>query len=159
MSDSTYLYRHFNSSGELLYVGISINAFDRYKQHANEKEWIDEVANMTIERFPCRGDALLAESSAIVKEKPKYNIAGNPLANQKRPAKVVEKPVISPLQRLSNEKLNELHSSLIKFVSFLFQQEERHEEFEHYRNVMMKAHEEIGRRIILGSFAINDFNK
>lgn len=94
MTDTTSLYRHFNATGDLLYVGISINAFERYKQHASEKEWFDDVSNMTIERFDTRQCALEAEMSAIKNENPKYNIVGTPLANvrRKKPSvKIAEK--------------------------------------------------------------------
>lgn len=97
MSDQTTLYRHFNAAGELLYVGISINAFERFKQHSSDKKWIDHVANMTIERFPNRNLALKAEKSAIQKEKPKYNIVynagtGNSKEEDFDPSKWVIKP-------------------------------------------------------------------
>lgn len=95
MSEVTDLYRHFNLEGELLYVGISINAFERYKQHAIEKDWFDSVINMTVERFSTRQQALEAEKAAIKAEKPKYNVVHNPIAPKQRVKKESPKAVKS----------------------------------------------------------------
>ena len=70
----TTLYRHFNSAGELLYVGISTNAYNRYKQHRQEKNWVNQVTSITLERFNRREFAIEAEKIAIEKENPKYNV-------------------------------------------------------------------------------------
>lgn len=77
MTDQTTLYRHFNATGELLYVGISINAFERYKQHAKDKAWINEISSTTYEPCETREIALLAEKLAIKREKPIHNIVHN----------------------------------------------------------------------------------
>lgn len=69
----TQLYRHFDSDGQLLYVGISINALNRYKEHAST-EWFPEVAKITVERYPNRKDAISAEVAAIKAEKPRFNV-------------------------------------------------------------------------------------
>lgn len=71
----TQLYRHFNAAGELLYVGISINAARRSKEH-NKSSWFGEVSRIEIEWFETRESALKAEISMIRTEKPKYNIVG-----------------------------------------------------------------------------------
>lgn len=77
MTDNTQLYRQFNRDGKLLYVGISINAFERFRQHAKDKTWIDTVASMTIEHFASRQEALDAERAAIESECPLWNIVFN----------------------------------------------------------------------------------
>lgn len=77
MTEKTDLYRHFNSLGELLYIGISINAAQRFKSHAAEKSWADQVSRIEIEKFQTRDDALKAEEIAIKKEKPLYNFVYN----------------------------------------------------------------------------------
>lgn len=73
----TQLYRHFDSEGQLLYVGISINALERslerYKQHSGT-EWFPSVAKITVTDFQSRDEALEAEAKAIKAEKPKFNI-------------------------------------------------------------------------------------
>ena len=86
MKQKTSLYRHFDSEGRLLYVGISINPMIRFTQHKAEKDWIDEVKSITIDQFNSRKDAIYAEKKAIESEKPKYNIVYNiPDSKLKKP--------------------------------------------------------------------------
>lgn len=99
MTEPTALYRHYNEAGELLYVGVSFDPLHRLKQHwGDQKCWVDDIANMTIERFPTRHEALQAEKNAIKKELPKYNITHNayaPVSNgPKRNRK--PKPILGP---------------------------------------------------------------
>ena len=70
----TSLYRHFDKEGNLLYVGISLNALTRLGQHSAYSTWYKSIANVTIEHFETREDALHAETKAIIKEKPAHNI-------------------------------------------------------------------------------------
>lgn len=69
----TGLYRHYNMQGDLLYVGISLNAVNRSYGHSRAAPWWDEITNITVERFPSRGAAEAAERAAIQNEKPRYN--------------------------------------------------------------------------------------
>lgn len=73
----TQLYRHFNAHGDLLYVGISKSAFDRYMQHKYGSKWYEEIRSMTIEYFPSRAEAEAAERRAIIAEKPLWNVTYN----------------------------------------------------------------------------------
>ena len=75
---TTDLYRHYNKNDELLYVGISLSAINRFIGHKS-KDWIDEVSRVTIEKFETRELALIAECKAIQSEKPKFNIRHNKL--------------------------------------------------------------------------------
>lgn len=68
------LYRYFANDGQLLYVGISLNTVARAVQHRNDKHWWDTVTTMTIERFPSREAAAVAEVEAIRTEGPLFNI-------------------------------------------------------------------------------------
>jgi predicted GIY-YIG superfamily endonuclease len=68
------LYRFFADDGSLLYVGITWNIAARFPQHATEKPWWSEVANITIEAHPNRVAVLEAERQAISAESPRYNI-------------------------------------------------------------------------------------
>ncbi len=70
------LYRFWDGEGNLLYVGISVRPWDRWRQHAGDKPWWEEVASVTLESFATRSDVLAAELIAIRSEGPKYNIAG-----------------------------------------------------------------------------------
>lgn len=70
---ATTLYRAFDSSGQLLYVGISGHTATRFSQHRAEKSWWSDVAEIKTERFPNRLDAALAERDAIRYEAPRHN--------------------------------------------------------------------------------------
>ena len=76
-NEETVLYRHFSEDGSLLYVGISLSWPQRTRTHARKAEWFSQVAKVTIERFPSRGEALAAERDAIRNERPKHNIIHN----------------------------------------------------------------------------------
>jgi predicted GIY-YIG superfamily endonuclease len=90
-AERTALYRFYDSDDELLYVGISRDPAERWKQH-RDKPWWREVAMRVIEWHDDRVTAERAERKAIRSEGPRYNIQHNP-----RPAAkpVVEEPVRS----------------------------------------------------------------
>lgn len=71
------MYRFYDGDGDLLYVGISVRPWARWKQHKGQKDWAEDVATSTIEWFDTRKDALDAERAAIVAEEPRYNIVHN----------------------------------------------------------------------------------
>lgn len=68
-----HLYRHFDASGRLLYVGISMDGFRRMLQHNSTAEWREQITTMTITRYPHRAAVLEAEAKVIRDEKPLYN--------------------------------------------------------------------------------------
>lgn len=72
----TTLYRYFASDGQLLYVGVTKNPFDRQSHHAQNQPWWTEVSTATFQHFTNRDLALDAETYAIGAELPKYNKAG-----------------------------------------------------------------------------------
>jgi hypothetical protein len=74
----THLYRYFASDGRLLYVGISVSAFLRHKQHRAQSHWFPQAGNMTWETFETRRAAIAAEAAAIRAERPIYNGTHNP---------------------------------------------------------------------------------
>lgn len=71
----TALYRHYNSASELLYVGISLSATYRFKQHQRSAQWIADAVRMETQWFATRKEAEAAERSAIKIENPKFNVA------------------------------------------------------------------------------------
>jgi predicted GIY-YIG superfamily endonuclease len=73
------LYRWYNTNDELLYVGITKNAYNRHKQHINNKEWcvLEDLKETKYEYFDSRELLIAAEKLAIVLEKPKYNVTYN----------------------------------------------------------------------------------
>ena len=82
MRNKVAIYRHFNESGELLYVGRSRCPLTRLAQHAGGSDWYEDIATITIEWVDETG-AHRAEWEAIHRENPKHNLAG------KKPAKSI----------------------------------------------------------------------
>lgn len=89
VDDNFTLYRFFDASGQLLYVGktISIPSL-RFKNHAHEKAWWRGVAEIKLQPYPTHDALVAAEKDAIRNEHPLHNFAHNG-----RPAKR-RKPVI-----------------------------------------------------------------
>jgi hypothetical protein len=69
----TQLYRHFDGDGKLLYVGISVCAITRLRQHKKSSPWFDQIRLMTIETYASRGAAIAAEREAILNGIPVHN--------------------------------------------------------------------------------------
>jgi excinuclease UvrABC nuclease subunit len=80
----TALYRHYNVSAELLYVGVSVSTMKRLAQHQHSP-WVHDITRIEIQYFENRQDALNAEKRAIKTEKPLFNKRHKP-----RPLSVVE---------------------------------------------------------------------
>ena len=74
-SMNTQLYRHFDNSNTLLYVGISLSTFARLSQHKDHSPWFKQVNRVEIQHFDTRDEAMAAERQAIKTENPKFNIA------------------------------------------------------------------------------------
>lgn len=77
VDDTTALYRLFDASGRLLYVGISNNVHTRIRTHRVDKHWGPLIADARIEWFPTRATALAAEVRAIRRERPRHNVMHN----------------------------------------------------------------------------------
>lgn len=73
MIEKTYLYRHFDKHGILLYVGIAFNPLLRLNRHEDESAWYSKITFVKIEPFNNRKDAMNAERFAIKNESPLYN--------------------------------------------------------------------------------------
>jgi hypothetical protein len=71
-----YLYRHYDMSGDLIYVGITLAPLDRTKRHA-AAEWGRLILKILIEPFATREEALDAEERAIREEFPRFNKTHN----------------------------------------------------------------------------------
>jgi hypothetical protein len=69
----TSLYRLFDESDVLLYVGVTGNLGRRLAQHAVDKAWWEAVATITVKRYPSRDMALAYEAQAILEERPRFN--------------------------------------------------------------------------------------
>jgi hypothetical protein len=78
VKDETHtLYRFYGSDERLLYIGISVNPWSRFKQHRDDKQWWDDIAQITMEKYPSRETVLEAERRAIGAEKPEHNVVHN----------------------------------------------------------------------------------
>jgi predicted GIY-YIG superfamily endonuclease len=71
----TTLYRYFDDTGQLLYVGITGDNTKRQSQHRRNSFWFGEIASASFQHFENREAALDAETLAIQAEKPLHNIA------------------------------------------------------------------------------------
>lgn len=80
----TALYRHFDETGALLYVGISLSPIHRMLSHERSR-WAQTIKTVTIEWFSSRQEARDAELAAILAEGPLHNIDGQPGLPPKMP--------------------------------------------------------------------------
>jgi predicted GIY-YIG superfamily endonuclease len=71
------LYRFYADDGALLYVGITLDPGARWRAHRDDKPWWHEVASVTVESHSSRETVLAAERTAIMSEKPRYNVVHN----------------------------------------------------------------------------------
>jgi predicted GIY-YIG superfamily endonuclease len=88
VSDVHCLYRFYNVAGRLLYVGLTGNPGNRIGQHRRGKTWWCEVARMEVEHCASRSALVEAETRAIERERPLYNVQGLKVrASKTAPAK------------------------------------------------------------------------
>lgn len=71
------LYRHYDKSGTLLYIGISNSVFTRLSGHKHSSSWIKDAVRMDTEYFKDKPTAEIEEALAIKRERPKFNIKHN----------------------------------------------------------------------------------
>lgn len=69
----TWVYKHFDEAGVLLYVGISDYAFQRCMNHQVGSHWFDEVRRIDVLPFPSREEAMNEEGRLILALRPKHN--------------------------------------------------------------------------------------
>lgn len=86
----TSLYRHFDRSGRLLYVGISVRHLDRLAKHKSSAHWYWDISKISVTHYPNRAAAERAERRAIRVECPLHNVA-------RPPAKPIRSDVIDAL--------------------------------------------------------------
>jgi excinuclease UvrABC nuclease subunit len=75
-----WVYRFFNSSGELLYIGTTVNPAQRMAGWASKSKtnparygWFGQVERVTWQQSPGRVEALAGEKRAIESERPAFN--------------------------------------------------------------------------------------
>lgn len=69
----TWVYKHFDSTGSLLYVGISDHPFQRCINHQVGSKWFDEVRSIEVMPFDSREEAMNEEGRLILSLRPKHN--------------------------------------------------------------------------------------
>lgn len=72
----TDVYRLYDRTGALLYVGISLSVAERMQQHRNGKRWWPQVARIEITHCSSREAALFHEFVTIQQLQPRYNVQG-----------------------------------------------------------------------------------
>lgn len=72
-SRPTALYRWYDESGTLLYVGITGSLIDRTSEHGHTDPWWRQVSTCRVEWFETVNEAATAERAAITAEAPVYN--------------------------------------------------------------------------------------
>jgi predicted GIY-YIG superfamily endonuclease len=78
MSRPAVVYRFFNESGVLLYVGVTTDPGSRMRAHERGKPWWTDVTHVTLSHHENLTAALAEEGRAIRLERPRYNLAGAP---------------------------------------------------------------------------------
>lgn len=68
------VYRMYDATGVLLYVGYSTNIAARIQNHQWRTAWIEDVVDITLAHYPDVHAARDAERVAIKTEAPRYNI-------------------------------------------------------------------------------------
>lgn len=69
------VYRIFDAQGQLLYVGMSTNAFRRIVQHkADHQPWIPIADSIEVTRYRNRRSAAYMEALIINEESPTWNV-------------------------------------------------------------------------------------
>lgn len=71
----TFLYRLYDQTGDLLYIGITRDPNARFKAHEVHQPWWGQVASHRIEEIDTHA-AHRIERELIRAEQPRYNIAG-----------------------------------------------------------------------------------
>jgi predicted GIY-YIG superfamily endonuclease len=73
-SRQTIVYRFFDASMTLLYVGVTWRPAERWTSHRNESPWWRRVAFLATETLPSMTEALAVERRAIGLEWPLFNV-------------------------------------------------------------------------------------
>jgi excinuclease UvrABC nuclease subunit len=94
IADMAAVYRMFDRSGRLLYVGKTSHS-GRFDAHA-VKRFFPLVTTISLEWHDTEAASLVAESRAIAAERPRYNIAGKRPPRPARPARRPKPAVIKP---------------------------------------------------------------
>jgi hypothetical protein len=82
----TYVYRAYGADDRLLYVGMTDDVGQRLKGHRYQGSvWLVEMAYHTVESYPDRDSAHIAEIEAIISESPLYDVQPGTARRKHRP--------------------------------------------------------------------------
>lgn len=109
----TAVYRFYDNSDVLLYIGICGEPLKRWYTHAVTKPWWPDVVRFKVIWFPSRGEAEKSERESIGAEKPLHNISMNDI-----PRKGSQFPM-QHLYRLTRERLGDRIFSIRDLVDEL----------------------------------------
>jgi predicted GIY-YIG superfamily endonuclease len=71
-----YVYRCYDSTDRLIYVGCTVNPVSRLREHRKNTWWAGQIARTRLIVFPDRTHALAKEREAIATEQPRWNVKG-----------------------------------------------------------------------------------
>lgn len=115
------LYRFYSDTGQLLYVGITMNPSQRFQSHKHTKDWWGDVVGITLQHYDNRDELAAAEKRAIEVERPMHNISRPKLAGS-RPASIPDstpwgepEPAV-PIAQVTPEVPADLFGQSPKFV-------------------------------------------
>lgn len=116
MNKQTELYRYFDDSCNLLYVGISKSAVARASQHQGSSHWYSKHTTMKTERFNTREEALKAEKKAIKTESPLYNKVHSDCYTELNPFESSEDKYIKIYEPNKTNNLNSTEYGMLLFL-------------------------------------------
>lgn len=73
---SYHVYRCYDLTERLIYVGATSNLFGRLASHRSRSWWAPQVEKVKATTYPDRSSALAAERAAISDENPRWNTKG-----------------------------------------------------------------------------------
>lgn len=80
----TSLYRYYDESDLLIYVGITSRGMQRNREHNSTKTWWRFVVRQEVEHFDTRAEALRREAELVSSFAPPFNKQHNPNHEQAR---------------------------------------------------------------------------
>lgn len=86
----TAVYRLYDDSGGLLYIGCADDPEVRFEQHLS-KSWWRSVSRTSLEWYDTRTEALAAEAAAIADEAPEWNVVHNKKGRERLRRQLLER--------------------------------------------------------------------
>src|SRR5690606_5214433 len=77
-SDPCAVYRIYDASCELVYIGMGHEPDARVSAHRADKPWREHIATYEVTWHPNRADAFAAEAKLVKAERPRYNVVHTP---------------------------------------------------------------------------------